>query len=55
MENPSTWGPIQRLIDETITEYEKDLDACYCGYSLATTLYFALKNAGLLNETIKPD
>jgi hypothetical protein len=52
MENPDSWGPIQKLIWDTIIEHEKELAAkeFIGGPSLPTRIYYALKDADCLLE-----
>lgn len=54
MENPATWGPAERIIDEILGKiilgWGKSGEEITCGLSAARQIADALRNAGLLKE-----
>jgi hypothetical protein len=51
MENPSTWGPAERVIQKALAEAEQDRVAEVIGLSTARRIADALRAAGLLKES----
>lgn len=50
MENPATWGPVQKIIYATRREWEQNQQRGIIGYSLESALANALSEANLLSE-----
>jgi hypothetical protein len=50
MENPATWGDVERAIDSAYREWSDDHDRGVCGYSLAMYIANRLRSEGLVNR-----
>lgn len=53
MENPRTWGPAERVVNETWIDWEVDRANGVIGLSLARRITDALRAAGLLDPPPK--
>lgn len=53
MENPMTWTPVHRLINEIISQHHKEMKEGVCGLSLPSKIINALQEKGLLNDETK--
>lgn len=52
MENPATWGPIEKTIHRVIQEHEETrARKMVGGYSLEAKIAHALRDAGLTTES----
>lgn len=47
-EDPNTWGPVERVVDQVLTDHFNELDAEICGHSLPRRIADALRAAGLI-------
>jgi hypothetical protein len=50
MENPATWGPAEKVVDDAYERWFRLRSQGYCGLSLARQITDALREAGLLKE-----
>ena len=50
MENPATWGPVEKIIDNVYDEWWTANQEGICGWSLPKRIAVALRDAGLLKE-----
>ena len=50
MENPRTWGPVEKTIHEAFKKWEQGTEQMLCGLSLEMTIANALREAGLVRE-----
>lgn len=52
MENPASWGPAEKVIDQAIRQHEQDsLPEDFYGLSMTAAIAGALRKAGLLIDT----
>lgn len=49
MENPATWGPAEKIIEQVLHDHAK-LPRGTCGLSVNRKIADALREAGLLKE-----
>lgn len=50
MENPTSWGPAEHVVQDAYRGWSEARDSGVCGASLAITITSALRNADLLKE-----
>jgi hypothetical protein len=50
MENPATWGPAEKVVDEAHAKWYDARERGIIGLSLARTITDALREAGLLKD-----
>lgn len=51
MENPTSWTPAHRAINEALAEHAQQIADMTCGLSLASVIVNKLRERGLLKET----
>ena len=50
MENPNSWGPVERTIYKAINDHEELMTYGFCGQSLEMSIANDLRKAGLIKE-----
>jgi hypothetical protein len=55
MENPMSWGPVEKTINKAYQEWYEGHQAGVCGLSLAMTIANALRWEGLINGDVPQD
>lgn len=55
MENPQTWGPVEKKIYEAKKAWDKSQVEGFIGYSYPAYIAIELRKAGLLNEVSVED
>ena len=52
MENPMSWGPVEKTISKALTESLEARAKGICGWSTEMVIANALREAGLINEDL---
>jgi hypothetical protein len=53
MENPSTWGEAEKIVNDAYSQWCEDMERRLIGLSLARRITDALRDAGLLSPEVK--
>lgn len=52
MENPATWGEVEKTIDAALDEHEMLSNTGFCGTSVTKRIANALRAKGLVRESV---
>lgn len=53
MENPASWGPVERIIDEALGQWDEDRAKGMVGFSRPAAIAERLRRAGLIDPVVE--